>query len=149
MQCSYIVTPLNAYSNVFYLIAAYYMYKHHKQYRGDLALLFAICATITGVTSFLFHATYTYAGQLADFWGMFVFTSVPLVLGLQHEGVLSRGGLVIKSCIFSAASFIAVLVMAHLEWRYQLLVVAQVLFLIVLEVRARKRFPNHWKGGSA
>lgn len=83
--CSWIVTPANTWSNLAYLVAAYSM---HRRIKGDvkrLLWLFVPATIATGITSFAYHASVSRFFQLFDFFGMFTFTVLGVVLNLRRE----------------------------------------------------------------
>ena len=92
--CEWITTPANTWSNLFYFVAAYMMLcgtneiaASRQGVSGNAAPiaanlhLFAPATVAVGATSFAYHASYAYAFQVADFWGMFCFAALPFFCG--------------------------------------------------------------------
>eukprot|EP01094_Clydonella_sp_ATCC50884_P001180 TRINITY_DN10898_c0_g1_i1.p2 TRINITY_DN10898_c0_g1~~TRINITY_DN10898_c0_g1_i1.p2 ORF type:complete len:235 (-),score=63.78 TRINITY_DN10898_c0_g1_i1:371-1075(-) len=153
MQCSYVVTPINAWSNVFYLAAALCMYvalhrpaTSRRHSAPDLGAVFAAATVITGLCSFSYHATYTYVFQIVDFCGMFAFLSVALALALQRARVLPSRRLVLQSTTMTVAFSLMVPLLAMYGVKYQIMIVLQVLALVVLEFASGARDRTHmWR----
>jgi|SRR5579859_6962007 len=77
--CGWITTPANSWSNLAYFLAAAYLWRHHRP--------FALAAIGLGATSFIFHATFTAAGQALDYAGMFVYLALLLSLSAERLGI--------------------------------------------------------------
>lgn len=124
MQCGYIVTPINAWTNLFYLVVAILMWRRLSSIRGgekSFLRWFPWAAISVGITSFAYHASYTLFFQYADFLGMFSYLCVPITLA---SGVKSKG--VFYLCLFGASS-IAMFVFSSAKIPYQLLVLALII----------------------
>jgi hypothetical protein len=82
--CAWITTPANTWSNLAYLGVAVPMWRATKGH--PLLRPFAPAAVAVGVSSFVYHASYTYFFQFFDFVGMFLFASLPLTLNAVRLG---------------------------------------------------------------
>jgi len=80
--CSVITTPANTWSNLGYIIAGIWMLRAARGFR--LGRFFGAAAIVVGVTSFIYHASYTWFFQFWDFFGMFVFAGLPVALNAQR-----------------------------------------------------------------
>ena len=69
--CAWITAPSNAISNIGYVLFGIIMIREAQKKNSKTLLLFGPASIITGVSSFTFHASYTYAFQIFDFFGMF------------------------------------------------------------------------------
>ncbi|MBC7690937.1 MAG: ceramidase domain-containing protein [Methylotenera sp.] len=98
--CAWITAPANTWSNLAYLIVGVWLWRTLSKRASEtspgevkaanLAVLFGPAALVTGVTSFLYHASYTYVFQAIDYVGMFMFSSLLIALNLRRLGVLRR-----------------------------------------------------------
>ena len=86
--CAWVTTPANTWSNLAYLAVALLM----RRWAGARPLLrpFAPAAVATGVSSFAYHASYTYFFQFFDFVGMFLFAGLPVTLNAVRLGWISE-----------------------------------------------------------
>ena len=84
--CAWVTAPSNAYSNVFYIIFAYFMWRDARAMRSPTLEMFGNAAFVTGACSFVYHATYTLFFQFFDFAGMFVFVNLGITLNLRRFG---------------------------------------------------------------
>jgi hypothetical protein len=89
--CDWIVTPANTWSNLAYLIVAYFMHIYLKGNTSKLVWLFVPATIMTGITSFAYHASVARLFQLLDFFGMFTFTVLAVILNLKRDGFLDDG----------------------------------------------------------
>lgn len=82
--CAWITTPANTWSNLAYLAVAVPM----RRAAGNRPLLrpFAPAAVAVGISSFVYHASYTYFFQFFDFVGMFLFAGLPVTLNAVRLG---------------------------------------------------------------
>lgn len=82
----WIAAPTDTWSNLAYFAAAAWLWSRRDEpaARALAAITFAI-----GLTSFLFHASYTFAFQVFDYGGMFLYSAWILSLGLRRLSLLS------------------------------------------------------------
>jgi len=84
--CAYITAPANTWSNLAYLFFGILMIREARRMKSRTLLLFGPASIITGVSSFAFHASYTYAGQIFDYFGMFCFVYLAIVVNCRRLG---------------------------------------------------------------
>ena len=83
--CAWVTTPANTWSNVAYVVVGVamlwesYRCGQHKSKRPRERTVshLGLASIVVGVTSFLFHMSYTAVFQFADFFGMHVGASRP------------------------------------------------------------------------
>jgi hypothetical protein len=130
----WITAPANTWSNLAYFaVAAFIMTKSTR--RGALSARgLGPVSIAVGASSFVFHMSYTFAGQVFDYAGMFLLTGWVLARALLRAGVLSEsvagkfwGGLV-------AASLAALFGFRYLGWGIQTIMIVQAVAIFVLEV---------------
>lgn len=104
--CGVIAAPADTWSNLFYFAAAFYLLRQP----GRSSKLLGGCVAFIGLTSFIFHASYTFLFQVGDYAGMFCLVWVLFGLNLRRAGkdasllALGAGGTIAST---------AVLVLAH------------------------------------
>ncbi|MBK8395365.1 MAG: ceramidase domain-containing protein [Leptospiraceae bacterium] len=83
--CSYITTPANTWSNLSYIfIGIFLLFKIRKKNTPRYLTLFPIAAILTGIASFLYHASFTFLFQFFDLSSMYLFSCILLVLNWQR-----------------------------------------------------------------
>ena len=133
----WIATPANTWSNLAYLAAAWVLWR-----RGDRA--FAWAAVALGLTSFLFHASFTFLFQAADYVGMFVYVLLMLSLNLRRLG-WGRWREFYAAALVASTALVFILRNAGigLQW----IIVTQVAALLLTEALARGRGYRDWLNG--
>jgi Ceramidase len=88
--CSVVVEPANTWSNLAYVVAGLALLAAGRR-RDDRTLrVFGAAEVVVGVSSFVYHMSYTGVLQVLDFFGMYVFTNLLIALNLVRLGALSR-----------------------------------------------------------
>lgn len=88
--CSWVVEPANTWSNLAYVIAGLALWWLGARRREPILRLFGIAEIVVGVSSFVYHMSFTGVLQVFDFFGMYVFTQLLIGLNLVRLGWLSR-----------------------------------------------------------
>jgi len=131
----WITAPSNTWSNLAYLaVGAYIMRKSTR--RGALAAggLGPVSIAV-GASSFVFHMSYTFAGQVFDYLGMFLLIGWALARGLLRSGLLTEAGALRFWGGLVAASLAALFTFRAAGWGIQTIVLVQAISLVVLEIR--------------
>lgn len=94
----WIAAPADTWSNLAFLAAAAYLLTRKSASERALGAV----SVAVGVTSFVFHASYTSQGQFLDYAGMFLLTGWILARGLRRAGAVKNenaawAGLVVLS----------------------------------------------------
>ncbi len=104
--CAWINEPANAWSNLAYILAALFIWRHARG-APRILRMFAPAIFLMGLFSFVYHATNNYATQFLDFIGMYLFTSLAILLNLIRleilppmKSVYGYVGLVLLNCVF-------------------------------------------------
>ena len=90
-RCAWVVEPANAWSNLAYLVVGALLYWLARDSRSPALRFFAPAAAIVGVSSGIYHASYTFVLQILDFFAMYVFCYLLLTLNLRRLGLLGAG----------------------------------------------------------
>lgn len=91
-RCSWVVEPANTWSNAAYVVVALAMWLLARDLRSGQLRFFAPAAVIVGLSSGIYHSSYTFVLQILDFFAMYVFCFLLIVLNLRRLGVLGAGG---------------------------------------------------------
>lgn len=132
---SWIAAPANTWSNLPYVAVGLWIMRRSAG-RGLLTSggLGPVSVAV-GATSFVFHASYTFAGQVLDYAGMFLLIGWALARGLLRAGLLTEEGAKRFWGGLFAASMAALFAFRAAGWGIQTLVLVQALVLAALEIR--------------
>lgn len=86
--CSWITNPANTWSNLAFIIFAWFVWKSAKKNNPSLKV-FGPSLFIVGITSLIYHASNNFFTQFVDFIGMYVFVCLMLSLNLWRMGKLN------------------------------------------------------------
>jgi hypothetical protein len=88
-QCSWITEPANTWSNSGYIGLGITLWALSARRKDALKRWFGITQLLVGLTSFIYHASYTFVFQVFDFAGMYGFTFLLLAFNLRRLGLVS------------------------------------------------------------
>ena len=84
IHCSYIVNPINTYSNIFYVLIGFLMLLNKKKRNISLTYFFPYSSILIGIFSSLYHATNTKLFHYLDIISIYTFILIPLLIN-QHK----------------------------------------------------------------
>jgi len=84
--CSVVSEPANTWSNVAYLIVAVGLFLYTRKDQDKILRFWAPVSFWVGITSLIYHASVTFVTQVFDFWGMYFFFALVLLLNLVRMG---------------------------------------------------------------
>ncbi len=87
-RCSYVVEPANAWSNLAYVVVGLLLIRLARSSPSAQIRFFGPAAILVGLGSGIYHASYTFALQVLDFFAMYVFCYLLLTLNLRRLGRL-------------------------------------------------------------
>jgi hypothetical protein len=133
----YITEPANTWSNIFYIILAYILYRQTKNIEDKNLKKIVPAIFIVGISSGIYHASFNFFTQLFDFVGMFLMTNFFVGLNLIRYKKLSYKGFnkfyLISNIVFTALAVIFYLT----KFPLQTLILVQAFFLIFSEVKLK------------
>jgi hypothetical protein len=83
-----LVQPANAVSSLAFCVVGYFLFRVHR--KRDVFLLFPISAVLVGITSFLYHASWTFFFQVFDVSSMFMLSCLLISFNAWRLGLVSR-----------------------------------------------------------
>ena len=83
--------PANAVSSLFFCVVGLFLFRIVR--KRDVLLLFPISAVLVGVTSFLYHASWTFYFQVFDVSSMFMLSCLLISFNAWRLGIISRKSL--------------------------------------------------------
>lgn len=131
----WITAPANTWSNLAYIAVGLWIINRAAKRRALSAGGLGPVSIAVGATSFVFHMTYTFAGQVFDYAGMFLLLGWALARGMLRAGVLSEAGAKRFWGGLVAASLIILFGFRAAGWGVQTIVLLQTLALAALEIR--------------
>ena len=134
--CAWVTQPANAWSNLGYLLVGLYVWQS-RQGGDGAARLFGPLALAVGITSFAYHASFTFVFQVADLGAMFLLSSLLLVLNLRRAGVTGTRRLVL---VYGALNVGSLALLLTLRSKVGLVLFGgQILAALALEAHLRLR----------
>ena len=136
--CSVIAEPANTWSNLAYLVVAAWLWWFTRKDESRTLRFFAPVAFWVGVTSFVYHATVSFLTQVFDFWGMYFFFGLVLLLNLLRLGKLSADALFRTLYLSIGGLTVFTVIVAKLHLPVQAIVVVMLVLVLVTEVLASR-----------
>lgn len=88
--CSWVVEPANTWSNLAYVIAGVALFWFGSRRHDRTLGIFGVTAIVVGISSFVYHMSYSGVLQVLDFFGMYVFLILLIGLNLVRLGRLPQ-----------------------------------------------------------
>lgn len=88
--CSVIAEPANTWSNLAYVFVALGLFLYTRRDTNRTLRFWAPAAFVVGMTSLVYHATVAFVTQVLDFWGMYFFFALVLLLNLLRLGKVAK-----------------------------------------------------------
>ncbi|PZR18429.1 MAG: hypothetical protein DI536_00675 [Archangium gephyra] len=149
--CGVIAEPANTWSNLAYLVVAAFLFFYTRKDSSRTLRFWAPVAFWVGITSGIYHASVTFVMQVLDFWGMYFFFGLVLLLNLLRLGVVKADTFfrTLYISIFSLTAFTVLVARLHLP--IQGIVVIMIAATLLTEMLASRRSAtpvNHkWLAG--
>jgi Ceramidase len=146
-RCSWIVEPANTWSNLGYVAVGLALLWLARRSASPALRAFGPAAILVGLCSGIYHASYSFALQILDFFGMYVFCYLLLALNLRRLGLLSRERWWIRLVQLVGATTALTVAVDFLEVPIQGLVFALILAVVATELSLwlrRGRYPIGW-----
>jgi hypothetical protein len=136
--CSVIAEPANTWSNLAYIFVAAGLWFYTRKDESRTLRFFAPVAFWVGATSFVYHATVSFLTQVFDFWGMYFFFGLVLLLNLLRMGKLAANKLFSTLYLSITGLTILTVVIAKLNLPVQGIVATLLVMTLVTETLASK-----------
>ncbi len=131
----WIAAPANTWSNLAYLAVGAWIWRKSAKRDALSAGGLGPVSIVVGVTSIAFHTSYTFAGQVLDYAGMYLLLGWALARGLRRAGALDERGALRFWAGLCAASLAALFAFRAAGLGIQTTVLVQALALAALELR--------------
>ena len=137
--CAWVTAPANTWSNLAYIVLGLWMWRMARKSGKKAMLLFGPASIVVGVTSLLYHASYTFVFQFGDFVGMFVFIDLLVSFNQRRLGQVSGDNHARVYLLEVIVSSLLVPICFYAGIPIQLLVLASILWVLGLEAMIRMR----------
>lgn len=150
--CSVIAEPANTWSNLAYVFVAVGLWWVTRKDESRTLRFWGPVAFWVGLTSGVYHASVAFVTQVFDFWGMYFFFGLILLLNLLRMGKLKADALfkTLYATIFGLTAF--TVVVQKLGLPVQGIVVAMIALTMVTEVLASRastvKIDHRWFAGA-
>jgi hypothetical protein len=82
--CSLIVQPSNAFSSFFFALVGLYLHLKYRQHKGELIRIIIPICYLLGITSFLFHGSFTFLFEVFDVGSMYMLSILLITFNLKR-----------------------------------------------------------------
>lgn len=137
--CSVVAEPANTWSNLGFLVVAAALYWVVRKDDSRTVRFWAPATFWVGITSLVYHATVTFVTQVFDFWGMYFFFALVLLLNLVRMGSLAKERLFVTLWVSIFALTALTVVVAKVGLPVQGIIGVLLLGTLVTEFLASKR----------
>jgi len=133
---SWLVQPANAISNISFVIVGLYLLKLIRN-KKSIYLLFPVSAILVGITSFLYHASWTFFFQVFDVSSMFMLSCLLLAFNVWRLGFIKEKMLPLIYALMVLASALSMIIIKG-QWG-EILFAIEVIILLISEIYLAKR----------
>lgn len=88
--CSWVVEPANTWSNLAYIAFGVWLLLRGRRSGERMDTIFGAAQVVVGLSSLVYHASYTFVLQVFDFMGMYVFMGLLVTFNLVRMRALGR-----------------------------------------------------------
>lgn len=143
--CSIIAEPANTWSNLAYLVVAGWLWWFTRKDESRTLRFWAPVSFWVGTTSFVYHASVTFVTQVFDFWGMYFFFGLVLLLNLIRMGKLGADKLFKTLYLSIGGLTVFTVVVAKLNLPVQGIVAVMLVLILLTEALASRasRAPSY------
>ncbi len=142
----WIAAPANTWSNLAYVAVGLWILRHARRGGALSARGLGPVSILVGATSFAFHMSYTFAGQVLDYAGMFILLGWAVSRAMLRDGRLDERGAGRFWAGFVALSLLALFILRAAGAGIQIIILAETLALAVFELRlmtAKRDAPSY------
>jgi hypothetical protein len=143
--CAVIAEPANTWSNLAYLVVAAWLWWFTRKDESRTLRFWAPVSFWVGTTSFVYHASVTFVTQVFDFWGMYFFFGLVLLLNLIRMGKLGADKLFKTLYLSIGGLTVFTVVVAKLNLPVQGIVAVMLVLILLTEALASRasRAPSY------
>ncbi len=148
--CGWISEPANTWSNVPFLVTAAVLWWFTRKETSRTERFWPVAAFLVGVSSLVYHASVTFVLQVFDFFGMYCFFALVVLLNLVRLGVVAKQRLFAVLWASVASLTVLTVVIAKLSLPVQGIIVVLLVGTVVTEAGAfmKQRGQLRWFGSA-
>ncbi len=91
--CSWVSEPANTWSNLAFLVTAAVLFQATRKETSRTERFWPLATFLVGISSLVYHASVTFLLQVFDFFGMYFFFALVLLLNLVRLGYVQKTAL--------------------------------------------------------
>jgi len=88
--CSWVTQPANAFSSLIYIILGIFLLFYYKKEKNKALRIIPIVSILIGISSFLYHASFSFFLQVFDLASMFLISSFIIAFNLRRMNYTKR-----------------------------------------------------------
>ena len=142
--CGWISEPANTWSNLAYLVLGLVIVRQNWRASHYELRWMGPAMLLMGGFSLGYHASNNYLTQVFDFLGMYLLVFWMLVINLRRLGWFARERQKAVFVALCVAGTLLVHLMYLAQLKFQFIIAAAALVIVVSEVRARRKQPVPW-----
>lgn len=140
--CSWVSEPANTWSNLAFLVTAAVLFVATRKETSRTERFWPVATFWVGVSSLVYHASVTFLLQVFDFFGMYMFFCLVILLNLIRLGAVAKQALFKVLWLGVGALTVVTVVVAKVGLPVQGIVALLLLAGITTEVLATRRHRN-------
>lgn len=129
---AWLVQPANAISSLSFCLVSFYLFSVIKN-KKSFYMLFPISSFLVGVTSFLYHASWTFFFQVFDVSSMYMLSCLLLTFNLWRLKIIQEKSIAMAYVALVIGSALSMVIIKG-QWG-EILFAMEVVALIVMEIR--------------
>jgi hypothetical protein len=132
--CSWISEPANTWSNIGYLLVAFYLYWSAKKNNNQMELKwFAPAMFLMGLFSLIYHMSNNYLSQIFDFIGMYLYVYWMIIINLKRMDVIERKHYIPLMLVMSIVSTVVLHLMYINHIKFQMIIAVAAIAIALSE----------------
>jgi hypothetical protein len=139
--CAIVAEPANTWSNVAFFVGAVFLWKVNRAETSKTLRFWTTASIWVGLTSLVYHATVAFVTQVFDFFGMYFYFVLLVLLNLVRLGKLEKDRLFVVLWPAIALFTGITVIVAKVALPVQGIVVFLLVCVLVTEYLASKRAP--------
>jgi hypothetical protein len=137
--CSLVVTPFNTWTNLGYILGSLFVAVKVKDHTNALFRFYAQAMFWVGLSSLIYHASINFFTQIFDFFGMYMFCFLLIMLNLDRVGRWPKGKAGIQrfwTWVVGLTAFTSVALWINNKFPIQIFVLLLIFAILFTESRA-------------
>jgi hypothetical protein len=139
--CAWIAQPANTWSGLAYVLIGLWLIRKRSVEQAPAIQLIGPSAIFVGITTFAYHASYTFVAQFFDLSSMYIFSGLLLVLNLRRLGVITQK---IQMPLFVGIILLSMVILGVYNRTGQAIFALQIIAALLLEAYISNKQKNQF-----